>query len=117
MLGDARLITWLKKSNEKEVEGEEQWKMLIEFLEKEVRVHQQRGLIQRTNIKATVRQEDQINSNKHRYNHQRVHLANGKVQKICLFCGEVNQIAISGPNHTKIIQYFSCRTFVEKTPK
>ena len=39
-LRDARLIKWLTKSREIEVEKEKQWKMLIEFLEKEARVHQ-----------------------------------------------------------------------------
>lgn len=55
--------------------------MLIEFLEKEARVHQQRSLIQQTNFKATTRKEDQIDSNRHRYN-QMVHLANGNVQYV-----------------------------------
>ena len=55
LLRNARLIRWLTKSSEIEVEGEEQWKMLIEFLEKEARVHQQRGLIQRINFKATAK--------------------------------------------------------------
>ena len=52
LLGDSRLIRWLTKSSEEELEGEEQWSKLIEFPEKEARVHQQRSLIQRTNFKA-----------------------------------------------------------------
>ena len=112
LLGDVRLIWWLIKSSEIEVEREEQWKMLTEFLEKEAKVHQQRSLIQQINVKATARKEDQIDSNKHRYN-----LANDNFQKICSFCGEGDHVATAGPNHTKIIQYFSCKTFVEMTPR
>ena len=89
LLGDARLIRLLTKSSEIEVEGEEQWKML-----RKSRVHQQKSLIQRTNFRETAitifkatTTEDQIDSNKHRYN-QRVHIGNAIVQKICSFCGE-----------------------------
>ena len=52
LLGDSTLIRWLTKSSGAELEGEEQWSKLIEFLEKEARVHQQRSLIQRINFKA-----------------------------------------------------------------
>ena len=61
LLGDSRLIRWLTKSSEEELEGEEQWSKLTEFLEKEARVHQQRILIQRTNFKAPPsKKEDQF---------------------------------------------------------
>ena len=66
LLRKAQLIKWLTRSSETEVEGEEQLKMLIEFLEKEARVHQQRSLIQQTNFKATTRKEDLTDSNKNR---------------------------------------------------
>ena len=88
----------LTKSNEIDVEGEEQWKMLIKFLEKEARVHQQRTLIQQTNFKATARKEDQIDSNRHRYN-QMVHLANGNVEKYVHF---VERVMFLQQNQTKL---------------
>ena len=116
LLGDSRLIRWLTKSSEEELEGEEQWSKLIEFLEKEARVHQQRSLIQRTNFKAPPsKKEDQLD-NKKGYRGSS-HVADGKTQIICSFCGESDHVATNGPNQTKIIQYFSCRTFVEMTPK
>ena len=99
-----------------ELESEEQWSKLIKFLKKEARVHQQRSLIQRTNFKAPPsKKEDQLD-NKKGYRGSS-HVADGKTQKICSFCGESDHVATNGPNQTKIIQYFSCRTFVEMTPK
>ena len=92
----------MTKSSEEELEGEEQWSKLIEFLEKEARVHQQRSLFQRRNFKASPSKKDQ---------------ADGKTQKNCSVCGESDHVATNGPNQTKIIQYFLCRTFVEMTPK
>ena len=106
----------MTKSGEDELEGEEQWSKLIEFLEKEARVHQQRSLIQRTNFKAPPsKKEDQLD-NKKGYRCSS-HLADRKTQKTCSFCGESDYVATNGPNQTKIIQYFSCRAFVEMTPK
>ena len=116
LLEGSRLIRWLKKSSEDELEGEEQWSELIEFLEKEARVHHQRSLIQRTNFKAPPsKKEDQLD-NKKGYRCSS-HLADRKTQKTCSFCGESDYVATNGPNQTKIIQYFSCRAFVEMTPK
>ena len=116
LLGDLRLIRWLTKVSEDELEGEEQWSKLIEFLEKEARVHQQRSLIQRTNFKAPPsKKEDQLD-NKKGYRGSS-HVADGKTQKICSFCGESDHVNTNGPSQTKIIQYFSCRTFFEMTPK
>ena len=40
-----------------------------------------------------------------------------KLKKTSSFCGESDYVATNGPNQNKIIQYFSCRTFVEMTPK
>ena len=47
------------------------------------------------------------------YRYQRVHLANDKIQNICSLYGESDHVAAAGPNHIKIIQYLSCRTFAE----
>ena len=117
MLGDSRLIRWLTKSSEEELEGEEQWSKLIEFLEKEARVHQQRSLLQRTSFRVTPnRKEDSFDSKKGYRGSS--HIADGgKIQKICSFCEESDHVATNGPNQSKIIQYFSCRKFVEMTPK
>ena len=99
-----------------ELESEEQWSKLIKFLKKEARVHQQRSLIQRTNFKAPPsKKEDQLD-NKKGYRGSS-HVADGKTQKICSVCGERDHVASNGSNQTKFIPYFSCRTFVEMTPK
>ena len=89
---------------------------LIEFLEKEAIVHQQRSLIQRTNFKSPPSKKDDQLDNKKGYRGSS-HVAGGKSQTICSFCGESDHVATNGPNQTKVIQYFSCRTFVEMTPK
>lgn len=94
-----------------EVEEEKQWKILIEFLEREARVHLKRDLIQWTNLKATARQEDQIKNNKHIYN-QGVHLVNSNVRKICSFCGEGDHVTAAEPNHTEIFNAFHAERFL-----
>ena len=45
LLGDKRIMRWLAISCEHTKEGEEQWHQLIEFLEKDVKVHQQKALL------------------------------------------------------------------------
>ena len=42
---------------------------------------------------------------------------NDEICHICgAFFGESDHVSTNGPGGSKIIQYFSCRTFVEKTP-
>ena len=56
-----------------------------------------------------------------RYKHNTSYLLNQTTNdEICHICGalsgESNHISTNGPGGSKIIQYISCRTFVEKTP-
>ena len=106
----------MTKSSEDELESEEQWSKLIEFLEKEAIVHHQRIVIQRTNFKSPPSIKDDQLDNKKGYRGSS-HVADGKTQIICSFCGESDHVATNGPNQTKVIQHFSCRTFVEMAPK
>ena len=47
LLGENRVTKWLMKISEGDLSDEEQWQKIIQFLEKELRVQQQRCLIQR----------------------------------------------------------------------
>ena len=46
LLGDNRVTRWLSKLCEETYDDHEQWMKLIEFLEKDLKVQQQRMLIQ-----------------------------------------------------------------------
>ena len=45
LLGENRVMKWLMKISDEDLSDEEQWQKLIQFLEKELRVQQQRCLI------------------------------------------------------------------------
>ena len=65
LIGDNRLIRWLSHVSEEGLSGENEWTRFVQFLEKEMRIHQQKGLIQRkkfisSNTKDTNRKNQQI---------------------------------------------------------
>ena len=45
LLGENRVTKWLMKISDEDLSDEEQWQKLMQFLEKELRVQQQRCLI------------------------------------------------------------------------
>ena len=51
-----------------------------------------------------------INANTHLVNDE------SNSMEACHFCGETDHIKTDGPNGIKLVQYFSCRKFVEMKP-
>ena len=45
LLDENRVTTWLMKISDEDLSDEEKWQKIIQFLEKELRIHQQRWLI------------------------------------------------------------------------
>ena len=118
LIGDNRLIRWLSHVSEEGLSGENEWEKFVEFLEKEMRIHQQKGLIQRkrimsSNPKDSYKKEPQDK----RVTGHRGYLADQINQSTCSFCGETGHIATNGPGSTKIIQYFACEKFTQMTPQ
>ena len=88
---------------------------LIEFLEKDLKVQQQRMLIQEQSDEKRYTKQ---NSDGRKSGKNGTHFINQSTEKKCYFCGETDDhIARSGPRGTEIIQYFACKKFVKMTPK
>ena len=115
LLGDNRVTRWLSTICDDTCNDQELWSKLTEFLEKELRVQQQKLLIQGKN------DDNRFRSNpkeKGQYNKHNVHFADiAKSDSKCYFCHEnENHIATNGPKDSKIVQYFACQKFTEMTP-
>jgi len=66
LLGENRLTRYLSSNSDETKEGREEWKQLIVFLEKEIRVNQQKLLINRDdNIQTSFKHSNvKLSSNK-----------------------------------------------------
>ena len=114
LLGDNRVTRWLSNLPEDE-DDHEQWMKLIEFLERDLKVQQQRMLIQE---KSDERRNTKQNSGFRQIGRRGAHFISQSIEKKCYFYDETdNHIATSGPRRTEIIQYFVCKKFIEMTPK
>ena len=115
-MGEYRVTRWLEQSCEEDLTEKPLWNKLIVFLEKEVKVQQQKMMLQKSKIDENPREAKDKND-RTRYNNKSFH---SDSTPICFICGEKagesNHIATYGPGGSKIIQYFSCKQFVEKTP-
>ena len=60
MLGENRVTKWLMKISDEDLSDEEQWQKLMQFLEKELRVQQQRYFI-RGDTKSQNERDDKNN--------------------------------------------------------
>ena len=125
LIGDKRVTRWLYTKYDKAFDEETTWVKLIEFLEKEVIIQQQKSLVWKKSM-----EKDQGNRP-----HNRSHLASDTNENstqhyyenssslstddapTCSFCGKSENHSItSGPKGTKVIQYFSCKKFVDMHP-
>ncbi|XP_066931129.1 uncharacterized protein [Clytia hemisphaerica] len=119
-LGQSRMMRWLTLTCESPREGKYKWKQMIEFLEKEIKVQQQVTVIQsntKTSNSTNDKEKDKRKSGSSTYYGS----SDGKPQHqqhqepICFICGATNHIKSNGPRGTKLIQYFSCKKFVDMT--
>ena len=165
LCGNERMTRWFSLQCDKTWEGEELWIKLISFLEKDIRINQQKMLhginherkpfsnatknqnhrnffnndefhnaddeltepnhVYNSNIRnndVNVKSHKYVRNNeKRRDNHNNkfnandVHLNDVKSVK-CYICDEEDHVATKGPAGTKIIQYFTCKKFVNMAP-
>ena len=122
-LGDNRLTRFLSNTADEELDEKQTWERLLSFLEKEEQIQQQKSII--NNHKNDVKDPP---SNSTKYGTAR--FSNKKVQDSfnshitsephCFFCGNSagldEHVPTFGPGGKKIIQYFTCKRFVEKSP-
>ena len=118
LMGDNRLTRWLTSISDVDIEGKELWKRLIKFLEKELKVVQEKALLNiatsKNNPQHENEQKEKKKSNTYlandNNNHNHDGTSNGNPK--CPFCDEYGHAATNGPRGRKIIQYFSCPKFV-----
>ena len=109
VLGDNRITRWLSKLCDETYDDHEQWMKLIEFLENDLKMQQQRMLIQE---KSDEKRNTKQTSECRQIGRNGAHFTNQSTEKKCYFCDETdNHIAIVGPRETEIIQYFVCKKF------
>ena len=112
LLGDSRMTRWLAIVCEQTYDDEELWLKLIEFLEKELKVQQQKVLIQ-----GKTEEKKHRPSNDDNKGHKSHFAGDSNLEPKCYFCDEnEDHMATNGPKGSKIIQYFACRKFAEMSP-
>ena len=115
-LGDSRATRWIAEKCDKMLSNKESWNNLVAFLEKDVKVTQQKMLFFRTD---ETRKGDTVDvrNEKAEKKFNSYHYGNMDTgDEKCSICGEDGHVATTGPNRSKLIQYFSCRSFVNMSP-
>ena len=122
-LDEGRLTRWLASICDEDFEEKEHWDKLLIFLDKEMKLQQQKALLQG---EKTIRTESSAvggtftKNTRYKHSYFTSDNVNDKNDLICHICGESSNdsehVATIGPGGTKVVQYFSCKVFVNKTP-
>ena len=116
MMGDSRVTRWLSTICEVEYNDEQTWHHLIEFLVRDLKVQQQKLLIQNKSENKRQKQAYKEKGHVGRYNSH--FTVNSNMKPKCCFVKRLRSILQkNGPKETKIVQYFACLKFVEMPPK
>ncbi|XP_066911762.1 uncharacterized protein [Clytia hemisphaerica] len=111
-LGDARLTRFLSSINDDQPDEKGTWERLLKFLEREENLQQQKSTV--SNFKAD--RKDAPPQPKTKRQPRDSYFGGPTRSPICQICGESDHVATYGPDNTKVVQYFACQKFVEKTP-
>ena len=109
LIGDSRTTRWLQQICDEDLDGEELWTKLITYLEKEMKIHHQKQLINN--------QLEADKGSRSYISHHSPNKANDDEPLKCHFCDSTDHVPTSGPQGIKLIQYFVCKKFVEMTPE
>ena len=125
MMGDGRVTRWLTCICDENLEDEALWSKLIMFLEKELKVEQEKALIKKNydNDRSMPTGRTLQGAHHTKTNRGSMERFSGsaddqgsKEDKKCAFCDEVGHIQLPGPRGSTLVQYFSCQKFVEMAP-
>lgn len=109
VMGDGLVNKWLDLMCDESPIEKELWNKLITFLERQIKIQQQKML-----VTPKPEEKDKDDSKK---KHRGFFTDQDSDQPICFICGKSsNHITTNGPGKTRIIQYFACKIFTEKTP-
>ncbi len=112
MMGESRLNRWLNKRDDLSA-GEELWLALILFLEKDLKVSQQKASIFQKS--ADVKSKENSRGS-HYTDEQRSYQISDQGNGRCFICGEMGHVQTPGPNGIKLVQYFVCNKFASMSP-
>ena len=118
IMGDGRVTRWFSSIYDAKLDEEAKWGRLINFLEKELHIQQQKMLISR---KSDTKLQDDKMMKGGKYSHfvddfddsadenqSQSYNVNTNQHLTCSFCGETGHVPTMGPRGKKLIQYFSC---------
>ena len=128
LMGDFRVTKWLTNTCDMDLDGEELWKELICFLEKELKVKQELSIIKKkyaSNEKndkvqnsyavSTNSNEDETNQDLQNSAHVADRNQTSGMSK-CAFCDETGHFERLDRHGNKIVDYFSCQKLIQMTP-
>lgn len=119
ILGDRRTTRFLSTICENDFTPMETWERLITFLNKERRIQQQKMIATNFKMDATKKEDIQRSSRSKRPGQSYLSTPESS-DPVCSICdapdGNSDHISTSGPSGTKILQYYTCKAFVNKTP-
>ncbi|MEM7375622.1 MAG: hypothetical protein AAF587_43925 [Bacteroidota bacterium] len=123
LMGDTRLDKWLTTVCDEDINDEkEKWPKLICFLEKDVKLLQQKVLLKPVNYTDTSNDRKDAKSKplKSRFGSHHSSSSSQDSQPNCYFCDDkcsFEHVQTRGPFGKMVTQYFSCKQFVDKTPR
>ena len=120
-IGDRRVTRWLSETCNAELSNKESWESVLKFLEKESKIQQQKMILLGSTKDRNTKDSKYDRSKKGQSAHYAGDFhapsdARSTADIVCSICNETGHIATMGPNYSKIVQYFSCKKFVDMTP-
>ena len=140
LLGDSRLTRWLAEVSHERLDESVLWIRLIDFLEKDLRVHQEKmlvcgkfneipnsrrdqsrgqSIISRHNVHMSS-SSSSSSSSQSSHHQQSQPLPSSSPQQSqpikCSICNKESHVTTKGPNGIPVVQYFACKKFVEMQP-
>ena len=122
LCGNERMTRWFTIQCDRNYEGELLWLNFIKFLEKDIKVYQQKALLEGVTPEKKQALETKEKGNKQCHTTETLKTDlnkkdTDKTSLVCNFCGKDDHFAINGRNGSKLIQYFACKKFVELSPQ
>lgn len=132
LLGDSRLSRWLSQISDEDLSPEQTWSRLCKFLEDELKIQQQKLIVKSSysqdqepkmkhpkSQQPTQHQDASKTTRNQRYGYSSSS-SSIPSEPICFICnskdGTNDHVSTLGPGGTRILQYYTCKKFVELTP-
>ena len=118
VLDDKTMTRWLSLQSESDWKEEVLWLNLIKFFEKDIKIFQQKVLVQGT-LSNSRKNDSQQKGNGHYHTDEKDKVSaqsSSNQPSKCFICGEDDHFVTTGPDSKKLIQYFVCKKFVDMSP-